>query len=529
MADHDHQLLIDTPHGNGPTVQEPIPESSPESGVEPNASAIATAAHFLRASWIRVCVSSALLLIPCFWHRHIEAGDLASHTYNAWLTQLIERGQAPGLWLSRQWNNIFFDTLLLRLGNLFGLDHAEKIAVSLAVLIFFWGAFALVNAMTRRIPWVLVPCLMIFAYGWTFQMGFLNYYISLGLAFFGMAMVASGSRWQLGMLLVLAPLTWMAHPLGLVLLLGGSAYLVFAKRFARRGHWLLLGAAGLSLASISIYISSHYQTIWPDIAPYNYPHNFSGVDQLVLYGTRYTLLSNLLLIFILACLASDIIPRLRALEALTPFRVPLQIYIIAVFSAMVFPRVIFFPQYAVPFSLLTERLTSITAILGCCLLGVMAPKKWHFAGFSAFAAVFFLFLFLDTGKINRMELQAERYERILPPGQRIIATIWPFSGSRVFINHIVDRSCAGYCFSYGNYEPSSQQFRVRANPGNPIVTSSSEMADAIQSGEYVVQPGDLPIFQIYQCNLNMTELCMRELAPGEKNGREGLHPAANSR
>jgi hypothetical protein len=123
-----------------------------------------------------------------------------------------------------------------------------------------------------------------------------------------------------------------------------------------------------------------------------------------------------------------------------------------------------------------------------------------------------------------MELQAERYERVLPPGQRIIATIWPFSGSRVFIHHIVDRSCAGYCFSYGNYEPCSQQFRVRAVPGNRIVSASSEIANSIQSGEYVVQPGDLPIFQIYQCNLNMTELCMRELTPGEKNGREGLHP-----
>jgi hypothetical protein len=56
------------------------------------------------------------------------------------------------------------------------------------------------------------------------------------------------------------------------------------------------------------------------------------------------------------------------------------------------------------------------------------------------------------------------------------------------------------------------------------VTASSEAADAIESGEYAVHPSDLPLFQIYQCNLNMTELCMRELAPGEKNGRVGLHP-----
>jgi hypothetical protein len=159
----------------------------------------------------------------------------------------------------------------------------------------------------------------------------------------------------------------------------------------------------------------------------------------------------------------------------------------------------------------------------------MAPKKWHLAGFTSFAVVFFFFLYQDTGKVNRMEVQVERYERILPPGQRIIATIWPFSGSRVFTNHIVDRSCSGYCFSYGNYEPSSEYFRVRAVPGNRIVTASGETADAIASGVYVVQPGDLPIFEIYQCDLNMTELCMRELAPGEKNGSVGVHPVSNNR
>jgi hypothetical protein len=186
--------------------------------------------------------------------------------------------------------------------------------------------------------------------------------------------------------------------------------------------------------------------------------------------------------------------------------------------------VVFFPHHDIPISLLTDRLTLVTAILGCCLLGGMTPRKWHLAGFAGFAAVFFFFLYQDTGKVNRMEAQAEKYERVLPPGQRIIATIWPFSGSRIFIHHIVDRSCAGYCFSYGNYEPSSQYFRVRANPGNRIVTTSSESADAIESGDYVVQPGDLPIFQIYQCNVDMTVLCMRELASGERNGGVGLQP-----
>jgi len=253
MADQDKQALMVTSLAEEQSAREADLNGLHESAVEPDASAIAAAARFVRTYWTRVCFLSVILLIPCFWHRHIEAGDLASHTYNAWLAQLVDRGQAPGLWLARQWNNIFFDILLLRLGNLIGLNFAEKIAVCLSVLIFFWGAFALVVAMTRRIPWFLVPCVMIFAYGWTFQMGFLNYYISLGLAFFGMALAERGTGWQLSILLALVPLTWMAHPLGVVLLIGGSTYLILAKRLAHRGPWLLGAAGALSGFHFPLY------------------------------------------------------------------------------------------------------------------------------------------------------------------------------------------------------------------------------------------------------------------------------------
>src|SRR5580658_792603 len=91
------------------------------------APALAGAARFLREYPLRILAISAAVLTPCFWHRHIEAGDLASHTYNAWLAQLIAHGQAPGLWLARQWNNVLFDITLSGLGNLFGLRVAERI------------------------------------------------------------------------------------------------------------------------------------------------------------------------------------------------------------------------------------------------------------------------------------------------------------------------------------------------------------------------------------------------------------------
>ncbi len=116
--------------------------------------------------------------------------------YNAWLAQLIERGQVTGLVLDTRWNNVLFDLLVSGLGKLFSLQVTEKIAVSMCVLIFFWGAFALVSAASERIPWFLAPLLAMVAYGYTFHMGFFNYYLSLGLAFFGIAIFWRGKKWK---------------------------------------------------------------------------------------------------------------------------------------------------------------------------------------------------------------------------------------------------------------------------------------------------------------------------------------------
>ncbi|HTX13655.1 MAG TPA: hypothetical protein VMD77_00060, partial [Candidatus Baltobacteraceae bacterium] len=126
-----------------------------------NSGVLAQSARFIGEYWRRMLGISALILAPCFWHRRIEACDLGSHVYNAWLAQLIRRGEAPGLWIAHQWTNVLFDLLLSFFGSIFGLGtrfHAtEKIAVSLCVLIFFWGAFALAAAATRRPPWMLTP------------------------------------------------------------------------------------------------------------------------------------------------------------------------------------------------------------------------------------------------------------------------------------------------------------------------------------------------------------------------------------
>jgi hypothetical protein len=127
-----------------------------------------------------------------------------------------------------------------------------------------------------------------------------------------------------------------------------------------------------------------------------------------------------------------------------------------------------------------------------------------------------------------MEAQIEGLiERSVPIGGRVTATIWAPSDSRVpHIVHMVDRACVGKCFSFQSYEPPSRQFRVRVEEsGSPFNTDDSDASQQMEAGEYVVQPGDLPMAQIYQCDeSDLTRLCLRQLAAGEANGRIGYHP-----
>src|SRR3954447_397922 len=95
---------------------------------------------WLSASGVWVALLSIVLLIPCFWQRRIQAVDLPSHIYNSWLAQQIELGKAPGLSFASMSTNVLFDLILKRLLDSFGPEAAQRIAVSLSVLIFFWGA-----------------------------------------------------------------------------------------------------------------------------------------------------------------------------------------------------------------------------------------------------------------------------------------------------------------------------------------------------------------------------------------------------
>jgi len=490
-------------------------------------SALTAVTNLLRTFWLQCVAISLGLLVPCFWHPRIEAGDLASHVYNAWLAQLIERGQAPGLYLGTQWNNVLFDFLLLKLGNLCGLPAAQKILVPLIVLVFFWGSFALIAAVSRRPPWFLLPCLAMLAYGWTFNVGFFNFYLSLGFGFFAIALIWRGRGRELLLIAPLAALALLAHPQGFVWLVGCLCYVLLWRALPGRWNLAVPAAAVLLVVILRHYLMRHFQTfgVWGMYGPGVY----NGSDQIALYGMRYYVLSGAALLFGIICFAVEAIRRYWHRISWTDVRLPLELHLFAVFAIYRLPDVMRVPLFQGWIGALALRTTAIAAVMGLCVIAHMHPRKWHTAGFAIIAAVFFVFLYQDTGTLNRMEAQIERMVATLPKGERVTATIWAPPDSRLpFIVHMVDRACVGHCFSFQNYEPPSQQFRVRVSPGgSPLNTASSDQSQEMEAGEYVVLPQDLPMAQIYQCEEDeddLTQLCIRQLSAGEPNGRIGYHP-----
>lgn len=484
-----------------------------------NERALPQIAAFLEKHWARVAAISAALLIPCFWHRRIVSSDLGSHLYNAWLAQLVSRDQVTDMQLAHQWTNVLFDYMLSAAGAFVNLHAAERIVVPICVLVFFWGAFSLVCAATKRAPWLLVPFLALATYGWTFHLGLFNYYLSLGLSFFGIAIFWRGKGWERLLPLALAPLILLAHPLGLLWLFAACAYVGIAELLPATLQWLLFLVAGAIVFAMRLFILHHFgvQASLGSISKYN------GADQIVLFGDRYNLLKTAVIVATLAMLAVDIVRRALQRASWKIYLIPLQLYLVIEFAVQMLPSGVTISPDLAAVAILTERLTSVAAVLACCLLGAMLPSRWHLVVTAAIASVFFVYVYQDTAVINRIEMQAERLVRTLPRDSRVMATIFSLPDSRVLIQHIIDRACIGYCFSYGNYEPGTGLFRVRGDEGGAYNLGDYGLAVDMEEGHYVVQPQDLPVYQVYQCTKSGTELCVTPLHAGEENDSMGVY------
>jgi hypothetical protein len=479
--------------------------------------AIRTALSFLRENLLAVVVISTLLVIPCFWRSRIQAGDLGSHVYNGWLAQLIEHHQISGLTVARQWSNILFDLLILNAGNLVGFVSAEKIVVSFAILAFFWGCFSFLAAASGSPPWTLTPFLFALCYGYAFHMGFVNYYLSIGFAFLALATAWRGGAGNWLCAGALAAISLLAHPIGFVLFVAIAFYVSLWRLLPRWTRLVLPAMVTISAVSMRFYFAGHdaLAATWRSEGFLQ----LLGQDQLNLFGHRYVLLSGIAVAWGIVCVLAAIYDWIfRAKKSSSVLRLAIELYFLAVIVTFCLPENFRVGLYAGWIGLLVSRLTLVTAVFGLLVLAALRLPRWSTHGNVFCALLFFLFLYQDTGKLDRMEASARTVVRNLPMGTRVVAVANPPDDWRIqFIYHSIERACIGRCFSFANYEASSLQFRVRASPDNYFVTTSVDQSDDMSSGDYIVRKEDLPLTSIYQCDdSDFTRLCALPLGVGQK-------------
>jgi hypothetical protein len=429
------------------------------------------------------------MLLPCYWQPHIQAGDLSSHIYNAWLAQLIDAGKLPGLVVVNQATNILFDQILSGLFRALGPDLAQRIAVSLAVLTFSWGAFAFVSAASGRKAWSLLPCIAMLAYGWVFHMGFFDFYLGLGLSFWGLALAWDPRPKRIAAAALVFVLAFLAHALACAWGLAFVVFVLTAKRLGPSRLPRLTGAALAALIAVRLALSGVWPTRWSP----GQLGLITGADQLRVFDGKYFILFAALLVVWGMMLADSI--RHGGSRGLRS-GLPLQLCVLSAAGVLVLPGAIDIPIYRHALVYIAERLSLGAAVCICALLAsapVRPLPRWALAGLTL---VLFGFLLHDESALNDFEGRMKQLAMRLPPGQRLLSAPDDESLRVNALAHMIDRVCIGHCYSYANYEPSTWQFRVRAIAPNPYVASNYTDSIEMQVGEYVVQPRDLPLYEL---------------------------------
>jgi hypothetical protein len=439
---------------------------------------------------VRYLVASLLLLVPCFWQSRLQAGDLSSHIYNSWLAQLIQEGRAPGLVIVRQTTNVLFDLLLSGLFSVFGAEAAQRIAVSLAVLIFVWGAFAFAAAVAERRPWHILPVLAMIAYGWVFHMGFFNFYVSMGLCCWAMALAWSPTPRRLAAAAVLGMLAYTAHALPLVWAAGLMAYALVAIRLSSRARArltaaIVLGRAAGHLAARQFVIVRWTHRQWAQS---------TGVDQLWLYDPKYYVAMTALLM-----VEALLFLRLARSRGTHPILsgIPFHLTVLAAAAVFVLPTGIQVPGYAHLLTYIAERLSLGVGVCACALLASVKPERVERCAIGIALVIFFGMVYRDERALNAFEDRIGQAVAAVPANARVISLVVGDYDLRINgSTHAIDRACLGRCYSYGNYEPSTKQFRVQAIARNPIVAANYVDSFRLQVGGYVVREDDLPLYAL---------------------------------
>ena len=469
-----------------------------------NASAAPSRQSWVSRSIVAYFAVAVLLAVPCFWQARVQANDLSSHLYSAWLVSQVAAGNVAGLYIERQSTNLLFDLMLESLLTRFGPLFAERAALIVLVETLFWGWFALASVVSGRPAWGVVPLIAMMSYGAVFRLGLMNFYLSVALAIWAIVIVCRFGR-ALVALPVLAA-AYIAHVIPFAWALFVIGYILAAQRW-KAGRLWLFSACTAGVAALSMVISFQFPSSWT--RQFRVASIF-GADQLLTYGSKYKILAAGWFCCCILLLA-------RRLERSPAFRsdAVLQLWTISAAACLLLPDAVKLPGYDGTLSFITLRLSLLAAIPLTVSIAMAQPGRLYTAALLLLATGFFIFSYADERRINAVEDSVAAAVAILPTGSRVLSNLTDSHMYVPALNHLASRPCIGRCFDFGHYEPATRQFRLRASHENQFVISDMNEIRALERGEYVFNRSDLVVFRFMPCSPPHREICAAPLRSGE--------------
>ena len=348
------------------------------------------------------------------------------------------------------------------------------------------------------------------AYGWVYHMGFFNFYLSLGLCFWALALLWQPNPRRIAAAVPILILAYLAHALPVAWSACLVGYLLVAGRLSPRMRAYLIAGSLLAMVLLHAAIGHAMAIRWS-------PQQITlttGVDQLWVFDTKYyVVLVGLLMVWGSLFLHLMHVSGARQVMSSMAF----QFCLISAAGVFILPTSVLIPGFHHSLVYIAERMSLGVGICVCAMLASVPARRFELYGLMAIAAIFFGFLFRDERALNSFEDRMQDTVAGLPAGQRVISAIVDDPELRVnALAHIVDRACLGHCYSYANYEPSTAQFRVRAMKENPYVAYTYQDSWLMQVGAYVVKPSDLPLYQV---DLDVRgQMVLKSLPAGIRSG-----------
>jgi len=259
-----------------------------------------------------------------------------------------------------------------------------------------------------------MPSIAMLAYGWVFHMGFFNFYFSLGLSFWAMALAWEWKPWRIAAAGVIFLLACLAHPLPVIWMLSLLVYVCVAR--GRRPFSRACLTTGFVVALLVLHALMGRLTIarWS-------PAQITmatGLDQVWVFDSKYfVVLVGLLLAWGLLFLGLIHGSGARQVVGGIPF----QLCILGAAAVAILPGTVLIPGFYHALGFIAERMSLGVAVFVCALLGTVRPRMPVRWALLAVAIVFFGFLYRDERAVNGFEdrmqnlvAQSRQYRPIAP-------------------------------------------------------------------------------------------------------------------